>query len=141
MSQWTQVVAAFYIGGNVADPDMDMLLESIMGPMYARFSSNPEDLEKIKVPTGTEGPLHWDINFESPLGSFPRGTVTVWGSLRDFTSLTTISTWFMSTVRELRAHGLVYSAVCTATVSSAVASKDNNMRLTLTDADVKDEGK
>ena len=131
MSTWTEVIAAFYIGGDAADPDMDILLSSIMGDPYGHINFghlHEDDMASIKVPCGTEGPLMWEVNLGSHDDSFHRACVSVWGNLRDFTDILQIRTWFATVVNEFRAHGILYSAVCTAS--------NGSMRLTLTHADI-----
>lgn len=137
MSQWTHVLAVFHIGGDAADPDMNLLLESIMGPMYAHANFS-DQLDNIKVPCGTEGPLQWDITLEPYTAGYYRGVVTVWGNLRDFTDITAVVKWFKTTVTEFREHGLMYGAVCNARICSN--QKHQGMALTITDADIKEEG-
>jgi hypothetical protein len=128
MSQWTEVLASFYIGGDTADPDFEVMLNSIMGDPFGHLNFGHTDTDSIRVPCGTEGPLQWDINLSPFGGDYHRGCVSVWGNLRDFSSLTDIRSWFSSVVSDFRAHGRLYSAVCTA------ATRD--LRLTITHADI-----
>lgn len=133
MSQWTAVLASFHIGGDPADPDFEVLLNSIMGdPFGHHILFNQQDsadvLGTIKVPCGSEGPLQWDVNLSPYAGDYHRACVSVWGNLRDFHSLTNIRAWFSSVVTDFRTHGLLYAAVCTASTGE--------LRLTITHADI-----
>ena len=114
----TDVLATFHVGGDLADPDMDRLLESIMGPMVIpKDTHDPEILAAIKVPCGSSGPLQWDIALEPYNTQYYCGVVTVWGSLRDCSS-SIIFEWFKNTLYELCVHGLVFNAVCSVTLKS-----------------------
>lgn len=139
MSTWTEVLASFHIGGDPADPDMENLLNSIMGHPYGhiQFASDDEDvsadeMSSIKVPCGSEGPLQWDINLSQFVGVY-RGCVSVWGSLRDYRDMAGIHRWFAATVSDFRAQGILYNAICTAVC--------NGVRMTMTHEDIKKEGK
>jgi len=116
------VLASFHVGGDVADPDMDRLLESIMGPMCVpKDTHDPYLLAMIKVPCGSNGPLQWDIVLEPYNAKFYIGVITVWGQLRDC-SQEILGEWFKNTLTELSAHGLVFNAVCSVTLKSSEPS-------------------
>ena len=137
MSTWTEVLAAFHIAGDAADPDMDHLLNSIMGHPFGHIQHASEELAEdgtssIKLPCGSEGPLQWDINLSEHAGIY-RGCVSVWGSLRDYQDMAAVHKWFATTVSDFRTHGILYNAVCTASC--------NGVRMNLTHEDIKKAGK
>lgn len=110
MSQWTHVAGTIRVdglsgaSGDVPRAEEMLLLKSILGPTFS-YCDSVEKFEKCKaegLPIGSESSIQYRINIYGEEGSMDRGTIVIWGDLRDYDNVDEIRMWFFKSLAALQ---------------------------------------
>jgi len=102
MSQWTHVAGVVRVDGmgmvlGMTPIDEEQAIEKVMGKTVS-YDSPKEEWDKCTVPCGSEGSLQYKVDIHGTRSSLYRGTVTIWGDLRDYDNVNELVSWFKKVI-------------------------------------------